>query len=118
MFTTTSARSRSRSAPIGDPTASRSVDEDKVPGRWTLDTSFDGRDNTRPLGVIYVITGAGGATLYNIDQQDDPASWQPYTHKFVSRINSLTIADVNGPTLTVRQVSANGQELDRFVVTK
>jgi 3',5'-cyclic AMP phosphodiesterase CpdA len=93
-------------------------DADKVPGRWTLDTSFDGRDNTRPLGVIYVITGAGGATLYNIDQQDDPASWQPYTHKFVSRINSLTVADVDGPTLTVRQVSANGQELDRFVVTK
>ncbi len=94
------------------------VDADKVPGRWTLDKSFDGRDKTRPIGVIYVITGAGGATLYDVDQQDDPASWQPYTDKFISRINSLTVADVNGPTLTVRQVAADGRELDRFVVTK
>ena len=92
--------------------------EDKVPGRWTLDTTYDGRTQTRPRGVIYVITGGGGATLYNLEQQDDPASWQPYTCKFISRIHSLTVADIDGPTLTVRQVSANGQEVDRFVVTK
>jgi hypothetical protein len=93
-------------------------DGDKVPGRWTLDRSFDGRTHTRPRGVIHLITGAGGAGLYNTDQQDDPASWQPFTDKFVSRTHSLTITDVDGPTLTVRQVSADGQEIDRFVVTK
>jgi 3',5'-cyclic AMP phosphodiesterase CpdA len=91
---------------------------DRIPGRWTLDTSFDGRTQTRPQGVIYLITGAGGAGLYNTDQQDDPASWQPFTHKFISKVHSLTVADVDGPTLTVRQVAADGQELDRFVVTK
>jgi acid phosphatase type 7 len=94
------------------------VDVDKVPGRWALDKSFDGRDHTRPSGVIYVTTGAGGATLYNVDQQTDPASWQSYTDKFISRINSFTIADMDGSRLTVRQVGADGQELDRFVVTK
>jgi hypothetical protein len=92
--------------------------EDKVPGRWTLDTFYDGRTNTRPSGVIYLVTGAGGANLYNPEQQDDPDSWQPFTHKFISKVHSLTVADVDGPTLTIRQVSANGQELDRFVVTK
>ena len=65
-----------------------------------------------------MITGAGGADLYNPEQEDDPASWQPFTYKFISQVNSLTVADVDGPTLTVRQVSADGRELDRFVVTK
>ena len=85
---------------------------------WTLDKSFDGQTDTRPDGVIYLVTGAGGADLYNPEQQDDPASWQEFTHKFVSKVHSLTVADVDGPTLTVRQVSADGEELDRFVVTK
>jgi hypothetical protein len=93
-------------------------EEERVPGRWTLDTNFDGRIHTRPRGVIYLVTGAGGAHLYNPEQQDDPASWQSFTHKFISKVHSLTIADVDGPTLTIRQVSADGQELDRFVVTK
>jgi len=65
-----------------------------------------------------LITGAGGNTLYNPEQQDAPASWQPFTHKFISKVHSLTVADVNGKALTVRQVSAEGVELDRFVVTK
>jgi predicted phosphodiesterase len=47
-----------------------------VNGRWTLDKSFDGRNDTTPDGVIYVITGAGGQRLYNPEQHDDPDSWQ------------------------------------------
>ena len=49
--------------------------------------------------MIYLVTGAGGAGLYNAKQEDDPASWQPFTHKFISPVHSLTVADVNGPTL-------------------
>ena len=89
-----------------------------VTGRWTLDKSFDGATNTPPDGVIYLVTGAGGQHLYNPEQQDDPGSWQEFTRKFVSKVHSLTVADVDGATITVRQVSADGQELDRFVVTK
>lgn len=90
----------------------------QVDGRWTLDKSFDGKTNTRPAGVIYLVTGAGGAKLYNPEQQEKADSWQEFTHKFVSKTHSLTVADVNGRTLTVRQVSAGGEELDRFIVTK
>ena len=89
-----------------------------VPGRWRLDKSYDGVAKTRADGVIYLVTGAGGQHLYNPEQQDDPGSWQSFTHKFISKVHSLTVADVDGPTLTVRQLSADGQELDRFVVTK
>jgi hypothetical protein len=89
-----------------------------VNGRWTLDKSFDGRSDTTPDGVIYVITGAGGQKLYNPEQQDDRDSWQGFTSKFVSKVHSLTIADVEGTTLSVRQLSPDGEELDRFVITK
>jgi 3',5'-cyclic AMP phosphodiesterase CpdA len=89
-----------------------------VNGRWTLDKSFDGRGDTTPDGVIYVITGAGGQHLYNPEQNDDPDSWQKFTDKFASKVHSVTVADVDGGTLTVRQVAADGAELDRFVITK
>src|SRR5262249_35145111 len=87
---------------------------DPVPRRSTPDPAFNGQTRIRPRGVIYLITGAGGASLYNPEQQDDPASWQPFTDKFISKIHSLTVADVDGATLTVRQISGAGQELDRF----
>lgn len=89
-----------------------------VPGKWTLDRSYDGQKTTRPNGVIYLVTGAGGASLYNPEQQDDRSSWQEFTSKFISKVHSLTVADVEGPKLTIRQVSLDGKELDRFVVSK
>jgi 3',5'-cyclic AMP phosphodiesterase CpdA len=91
---------------------------DLVPGQWTLDKTFDGQKMTRPDGVIYLVTGAGGATLYNPEQQDKPETWQSFTTKFLSKFHSITVADVDGKTLTVRQISAEGEEVDRFVVTK
>ena len=89
-----------------------------VDGKWTLDKTFNGQTDTTPEGVIYLVTGAGGQHLYNPEQQDDPASWQEFTYKHISKVHSLTVADVDGPTLTVRQLTAEGEEVDRFVVTK
>lgn len=89
-----------------------------VKGRWTLDKVFDGKSQTRPDGVIYLVTGAGGARLYNQDQHDDASSWEDFTARFVSNIHSLTVVDVDAARLTVRQVSGDGKELDRFEVTR
>ena len=89
-----------------------------VPGHWTLDRAFDGQKATHPSGVIYLITGAGGASLYNPEQQDKPSTWQEFTHKLISKVHSLTVADVEGPKLTIHQVTLDGKELDKFVVTK
>jgi len=89
-----------------------------VNGRWTLDKKFDGITNTRPEGVIYVVTGAGGKELYDVDQHDAPDSWQPFTKRFVSNVHSLTIVDVDQQTLKVKQVTADGKELDAFTISK
>ncbi len=89
-----------------------------VGGRWTLDKTFNGQTDTTPEGVIYLVTGAGGQHLYNPEQQDDPASWQEFTYKHISKVFSLTVVDVDGPTVTVRQVTPEGEEVDHFVVTK
>jgi hypothetical protein len=97
-----------------NPAAMKSV----VGGEWTLDKKFDGVARTKPDGVIYLISGAGGAGLYNPEQQDAPATWQPFTDKFFSTVNSFTVVDAGGDQLSFRQITKDGQEVDRFVVTR
>jgi hypothetical protein len=89
-----------------------------VDGKLTLDKTYNGQSDTTPEGVIYIVTGAGGQHLYDPQQQDDHASWQQFTVKHISKLHSLTVADIVGTTLTVRQLTADGDEVDRFVVTK
>jgi 3',5'-cyclic AMP phosphodiesterase CpdA len=89
-----------------------------VNGRWRLDKSFDGRTDTTPEGILYVVTGAGGQHLYNPEQQDDRDSWQGFTAKFISTVHSITVVDVAPASLTFRQLAGDGKTLDQFVVTK
>ncbi len=114
-----------RFAPAKEHNASPAIGKDgqrpkqrHVDGKWTLDKTFNGQTDTTPEGVIYLVTGAGGQHLYNPEQQDDPASWQEFTYKHVSKVFSLTVVDVDGPTLTIRQMTPDGEEVDHFVVTK
>ncbi len=66
----------------------------RVDGKWTLDKTFDGKSDTTPEGVIYIVTGAGGQHLYNPEQQDTPSSWQEFTVKHISKVHTLTLAEV------------------------
>src|SRR5262249_28264382 len=99
--------------PDGKPAKERHVD-----GLLTLDKSDDDHPDPTPEGVIYVVTGAGGQNLYNTEQQDDRASWQEFTVKHISKVHSLTVADIDGLTLTIRQITPDGEEVDRFTITK
>ena len=89
-----------------------------VNGTWTLDKNFNGKTNTKPNGVIYIISGAGGQTLYNPEQQTLPDTWQKFTNKFISTIHSFTLVDVNGKILKLRQVDINGRDVDAITITK
>jgi hypothetical protein len=104
---------RPKTGPDGKLTKNR-----QVVGTWTLDKTFNGKSDTTPEGIIYIVTGAGGQRLYNPEQQDDPASWQEFTFKHISKEHSLSVVEIDGPTLTLRQLTAEGDEVDSFVITK
>jgi acid phosphatase type 7 len=89
-----------------------------VNGRWILDKTFDGKKDTTPEGIIYIVTGAGGQKLYNPEQNDDSDSWQKFTDKFISNVHSITVADVEGQRLTIRQLAADGTEIDAITISK
>ncbi len=68
--------------------------------------------------MIYIVTGAGGQHLYDPEQQDDPASWQEFTVKHISKVHTLTVAEIDGANLTIRQLNGEGNEVDRFSIAK
>lgn len=114
-----------RFAPAG-PGAAGNVNakERLVPGTFAVDTEFDGHRVTRPNGVIYVTTGAGGKHLYDVDFTGQPSRWvRPedgsvaYVDRLVADRHSLTVVDVRPTQLTLRQVDERGVEIDRIRIT-
>jgi hypothetical protein len=72
-------------------------------------------ERTRPLdGVVYVTTGAGGASLYG------RASTHDYTAVFAGEgaRPSYTVVDVNGANLQVHQKDSSGCVMDRLGIYK
>ena len=106
---------------LARPTADRTFKRagtNAIDGDFQFDQSFDGVKETTPDGVLYIVTGAGGAGAYDPDQTDNQPTWQPFTTKMVSDVYSFTMVDVDGRRLTMKQISEHGEELDRIVVTK
>jgi len=111
-----------RFAPARTNAAARlGVSDRLVPGTFTLDQAFDGRRRTRPDGVIYLTTGAGGNRLYDPDFTGRPAAWLrpedgnvPYVERLISDRHSLTVVDMDAARLVVRQLDGQGTELDRL----
>jgi hypothetical protein len=89
-----------------------------VDGEITIDRAYDGTARTKPSGVIYLVTGGGGADLYDPDQTDAVSTWEPFTTRFIADVHSLTVVDVTPDAATVRQLDADGKELDRFTVAR
>jgi predicted phosphodiesterase len=89
-----------------------------VEGVFTVDEAFDGRTVTRAKGIVHIVTGAGGAELYDPWQTDAKASWQPWTRALISDQYSFTVLDVAGKTMKLRQLDAEGHELDAITLTK
>ena len=96
-----------------------------VPGQFTIDEAFDGARNNRPDGVIYLTTGAGGAHLYDTELTNDRSKWlhkrddnAPYAAQVFADRHSLTIFEIAGKTLDMKQVDENGVTIDRLRVRK
>ena len=87
-----------------------------VDGDFQIDRSFDGASNTRPDGVIYLVSGAGGANLHTTSAP--VGNLEPFTYKIVADRYSFTVVDMDSNTMIVRQISEDGEEIDRFTVHK
>ena len=115
-----------RFAPAGSGAAARLNTSDRlVPGRFTVDRAFDGRRATRPDGVIYLTTGAGGNSLYDPAFTGQPSTWlRPedgsvaYVARLVADRHSLTVVDMTAEKLVVRQVDGQGKKLDRIRIER
>ena len=93
------------------------ADTGEVDGTFALDRNFDGAKNKNPDGVIYIITGCGGARLSGTERQSHPEEWQPFTQKLISQY-SFTQCDVKGAHLSVSQITPAGAVLDHFEISK
>jgi hypothetical protein len=96
-----------------------------IPGEFTCDRAFDGKSTTRPDGVVYITTGAGGASLYSPGFDHAPEKWLhdedkrvAYVSRFVSSQHSFTVFDVTAHELTMTQIGEKGEVLDTIRVTK
>jgi 3',5'-cyclic AMP phosphodiesterase CpdA len=90
----------------------------EVPGQFTLDKDYDGVTKTKPNGVIYITTGAGGAGQYPKEYEVGPDYYQPFTTKFVGFPHSFSVIDATAKQLTFRQIDSTGKERDRFIITR
>ena len=99
--------------------------EGKVNGTFTLDKTFDGSTDTTPEGIIFIVTGAGGDALYDINLSQKPElwkhepkeNWEPFTQKFISDRNSFTLIETKGRELSLQQIDLTGKVIDQIKIT-
>ncbi|HEY9715483.1 MAG TPA: hypothetical protein V6C72_18560, partial [Chroococcales cyanobacterium] len=72
--------------------------------------------NTVPRGVIYIVSGAGGAPLYQFDESSKIE--HSFIDKFIGTTHSFTLCDVEGGRLSLKQISEDGKILDQFTISK
>jgi hypothetical protein len=96
-----------------------------VPGKFSIDRKFDGKTVTKPDGILYITTGAGGKELYDPGFTDTPAKWlhpeddnADYVARFISDRHSLTVFDMDRHALTLTQIDEWGREVDSVHITK
>jgi predicted MPP superfamily phosphohydrolase len=100
--------------------------EGKVDGTFKLDTLYDGISRTKPEGIIYIVTGAGGAPLYDTRLSEKPElwkheptqNWPHFTKKLVSDRHSFTLIETKGKILTLQQIDLRGKIIDEIKVTR
>jgi len=96
-----------------------------VHGRFTVDNAYDGTHVTTPKGIIYVTTGAGGKELYDPGFSTAPEKWLhaeddnvAYVARMFTDLHSFTVIEIDGGTLTLRQIDEHNVEVDRIRITK
>jgi predicted phosphodiesterase len=98
----------------------------RVDGTFTLDRAFDGESNTRPRGIIHVVAGGGGATLYGpgldktapLLKKEHGDNYADYTARMVADRHSYVAIDLTSEKLTLRATDVDGKPIETITVTK
>ena len=96
-----------------------------VNGRFDVDNDFDGTTNQLPRGIIHVVSGGGGARLFDLHLNGDPVlvgmdtnNWVPFTARLFSGTFSFSDVTVTPKRFTLRQIDDQGREIDRLEIRK
>ena len=84
---------------------------------WTVDKAFNGTTVTSTEGVVRIVTGGGGAPLYNPELEPTPDKWLPFTEKYHVR-HSFSQLDFEGDKLKFTQIDLEGKTLDSFLLMR
>jgi acid phosphatase type 7 len=84
---------------------------------WPIDTRFDGSAITSTEGVIRIVTGGGGAGLYNPELETTRDKWLPFTHKYIVK-HGFSQIDFDGDSLFFRQIDKLGNLMDEFKLNR
>jgi predicted phosphodiesterase len=87
-----------------------------VSGEFSLDKQFDGKKNLHPKGVIYIVSGGGGAALYG-SAASLPESFN-FIDKFDAKTHSMTLCEVKQKEFKLSQISEDGKIIDSFKIQK
>ncbi|PZM84580.1 MAG: phosphohydrolase [Candidatus Melainabacteria bacterium] len=100
------------------PTTGKMNHDGTVDGAITLDKAYDSTENTKPNGIIHIVTGAGGARLYSPTDNAEINRMGDFLLKQISDCHSYTVCKVDGGKLTVSQISDAGKVIDKFSLKK
>jgi predicted phosphodiesterase len=103
---------------VAAPANDREAKAGYVYGTFKMDKSFDGDKNRKPHGVIYIVTGAGGAHLSGGNMENEPGQWLPFTSKFSSKHHSFTFCHLENDKFVEQQFAEDGSLLDQFTIEK
>ena len=109
-----------------EPSGAPKVPPSFVNGTFAIDEAYDATGQTRPKGVIYIVTGGGGAKLYTGTVEKNLAklpnggkdNYAPFNAKLYDSLHSFSVLDLTAKRLELRAINVKGEEIDRFVLQK
>lgn len=115
-----------RSVPLKFAPDDKGMVKGKVNGVFTLDTAFDGIKSTSPKGVIHVVAGGGGASLYGPSPEKVAEALKklhgdnlaPFTARAVVEQHSFVVLDLSPEKLSLRAIGIDGKEIDAITIEK
>ncbi len=90
----------------------------ELQGELEWDTVWDGKAESRPDGIIHIVTGAGGANLHFKGKAVKQSRIRPFLDNYVLDTHSFSLLDIHGGRLDFRQVGVDGAVLDQFTLVK